>query len=599
MLDKTLIETYGYDPLKFHSSDYIHSYYPKMTEEEFYQGVCQKKPLTIKYSFSLIQTDLLKINNILTKYNDNSEYISFNELRIKDKELTLDAFKQYEKIANVKFIENTTRPHLHIFNFQLNSLSSDQSCSMYNTDHFLKGMAINFYKYRYLIFNDVYFKSCDLYKNIPRKQKTIFHEIGHGAFGLEHGFDMGYLMEHQIYTSYSVMNYDHEFDYATNRTIYPITPMPADFIALQQWLGNNPLHNIGDSLYDLADYVPKSFQQYSTIAAIYDLDGIDTIKTTNINASFVTINLQPYSRSSLEYGYVLLAGTMENLQTGKHNCSITLNSANNIVDLRLASTSSIMTNPNHCGSDVIVGFKKTDTILFKNILSTHFPDCKLILYKQCADVVFAGEFIPCQNKTSIVFDGNNRIDFINSQLTIPETLNGFSCTNVNYSSSEEVLSQDLIHKVVTQFSKDLTSNFLNSLLHGSLIGYAMNLTRQELKKQQYSEQQIAILMIALQSIIIYSSGSYFSSGTALLISSLCNYIGFTNENASTAGLIASEIASDLSFSGVIKAPVKSAGAYLGTQIGQQLSQFGFWASAKKVYNYLAEEPADNKYQLPI
>lgn len=553
-------------------------------------GFCQEKPLEIPYSFSLPNSKILKIYyEKLINREFLPSTISFKTIKAPDQTIMQHIFKQYESIVNIKFIEQDINPIVRIFYFKARHRVFESSCHLNNTDKFVKGKQ----QYRletqenYLLFNQHFFKSCDQLFLSARKYKTMAHETGH-LLGLNHGFDQPNLKPEQNLTSYSLMNYALEYDTSRQLYVLPTSPLPPDIIALQHWLGPNPSQGKGNTIYDLSHYVSQTEQPYLTISTFYDIDGIDLITTKNVNASHVEINLRAFTHSNLHRGFFVMPQEIENLQIGKHSCSITLNQLDNIIDIRAAQKSTLTVDPLHCGEDVIIGFKSSDQLILE-CLSTPPESWHLSTTTACQPTFLADEVIPCQSQTTLAFDEKNKLHFINfefKQFNLNSTVrseNSF-CNNENIHSDN---NHYYFSKLISSLPKEFAVDFLKAISCGAMLGFITNLTTNSLKKYHYNDKQIALIMIAMQTMIIFMFGNPTSGCTSLLLNILGHYMNYHPAFTRYGSILGGEIARDLTYSGLTTLPLRFAGSCLSFFAVDKINILNSW-SAKKKGNQVAD-----------
>jgi Ca2+-binding RTX toxin-like protein len=218
---------------------------------------------------------------------------------------------------------------------------------------------------------------------------TLLHEIGH-ALGLNHPFDGPVFMPTNLdVTNYTMMSYTHPSDNVDTKDIqegvwwYPYwaasgdyvlssTPMVYDIAALQHLYGPTS-YNEGDTVYSYDPLVPFA-------EAIWDSGGMDSLAFDNFSTG-LTISLKEGEYSTIPFEIenpsdpnivrnwsmtdnlgIAHGAFIENLISGSGDDSITGNSLGNIIEGGLGND----TIKGGSGDDILDGGAGNDTIILES-----------------------------------------------------------------------------------------------------------------------------------------------------------------------------------------------------------------------------------------
>ncbi|OGT65124.1 MAG: hypothetical protein A3J38_10040 [Gammaproteobacteria bacterium RIFCSPHIGHO2_12_FULL_45_9] len=583
------------------------------------------EPAEVRYTFSL-PTDLIEQANLLAQqpgYVDHSVPLSGLE---KESAVVSYAFAQWAAAANITFTNNDTNYQLPIFRFE-QAPSFDVLFVVAGYGEFAKGQSnskfsagmgfnANFFKdsFKETVFHGVASRLIS-----ARKLEMMYvalHEAGHAGVGLKHPFDerqpFAFTELSKRLTSYSVMNYNHERD-LDDFTLIPITPMPADIEAARFMYGANPRTGAGDDLYHVRDYIRAiaSGEKKATIASLpWDSGGIDTLSAHGEEVN-VALDLRSYSRSkvwdgihNVTYGYITMPDILiENVIGGTRRVDITLNSCNNIVDVREASVVTITVDPLHCGNDTVMGFNPSRDRFILQVPQLAAPGTVIgqIQSSAAGEVELLGEKIAYGPGVRIVFDENNSVvladvgsaDVASSivmqqdpplaQATMRHQPDGQPApAQANSLHEQQIpadLQQDLWH-VFSGLPKELFHDFKNAFYSGVVFTFLSELSENILKKYHCSDKQISVVKQAVQALLTIYTGSIIASGASCMTSYLFKYLGFSERNAMLAGaaaFTAVTAAELLTGAGLITGGSKRVASMVGGYAG---SRFALWAKSK-------------------
>jgi len=518
----------------------------------------------------------------LEKYSDIEYAFSFVPLNESQKNVIRTAMDQWEKIANIKFIETTETDGVYtsIVQFELYDTSEKTirkfDCKLDNP--FYKG---NFFpthnSINALAINGYYFNHCESIHS-PRSLKTSLHELGH-ALSLQHYFESPSISAETNTTTYSIMNY--EIEREGHNQIYPISPMPVDMLALHHIFGANPHTHAGNTTYQL-HHLTTAYPGYKTISSLYDAGGIDTFDASQVMQDAIFINLRPYSRSNLGTCYLALPDIqIENVIASHFNNTIILNSLDNIIDISHSKNSTIVIDPQFCGHDKILGFnEKTSQIILERAPLNHASTWKI-------DSSIEQDGV----HTHIIFDSENEIELISDEIISLNAGNFYSleyndAVQCQLSSDHSILSSILKHSqaAFSHFPETFYQDFLTSLKNGIAIGFILGLTEEQLRKYQCSEQQIFICLSLMHCLLSIVTGTLLSGAASFLTSSACRYLGFSEKTTYLASRVASELAADLN---LVSLPARLCCHTLAQTSAALLCRVGLWSKnhlVKKYYN---------------
>ncbi len=322
---------------------------------------CYGTRLYLFFTFSVLEKRAFLFHQYnLSQYTAND--ISLVPLDETGRALARQAFTMWSDIANIVIIEDTRQAHLYVFNFLplLKSSVLGFASLPPRTPGVLGVTSANNHLHHYQL-------------------RTLLHEIGH-FLGLVHPFENpGIKHAFQNLTSFSVMNYKYEFD-QNGRKLLPMSPMPADYDALQFIYGTNTRTGIGNNVYQLNDFLFESLHtgQLATITTLpWDAGGVDTLSAKNMTENAL-INLRPYQRSRINAGYIIMPNIdVENVVGSAGENIIVLNALPNVVDVRDSKRSTLWLNPEDTGNDKVLGFRPDiDRIILEEI-----PGKKIKLYR--------------------------------------------------------------------------------------------------------------------------------------------------------------------------------------------------------------------------
>ena len=260
----------------------------------------------------------------------------------KTKSVFRSAFKQWENVANVHFVEKELG--------EINITKGDVATELSHSRELSKGRTFNAKSWGFSkalakstndslsmvgdiwVFDDVIDNPSHTSKQVNVKNMGSFHnamhEIGH-SLGLKHPFESGEgsnsvlnnKLDSMVYTimSYTPGASKQSISGETDGTSSPCsTPMILDILAIQYLYGANMKHNTGDDTYTIGSTNTKSCQ------TIWDADGNDTIDASNFKYTNSLIDLTPGSASKLSM-IILESGRNAGLRSPEHTLGIAHN----------------------------------------------------------------------------------------------------------------------------------------------------------------------------------------------------------------------------------------------------------------------------------
>ncbi len=260
------------------------------------------------------------------------------------------AMAAWESVARVQFVEDDHKPQLYLFNFEPPSAKFTKM-----------GFARSLFGHPGCI---------GINANISDVLNTTvhfdiaLHEAGH-ILGLGHLFEWKFKSHaHFNFTTFSIMNYDHEYvnQYDFKRiAIEPVGLMPMDILGAQYIFGVKTDAHAGDDVYYLHQYDPKfsaaNANNFFTITSLpWDSAGYDALSAEGVTGP-VVMNIQMRGISSVNHAYVATpVMQIEKVIAGPTENAIVLNEFDNVADLRLSKRSLLFFSPEAKGHDVVLGF---------------------------------------------------------------------------------------------------------------------------------------------------------------------------------------------------------------------------------------------------
>lgn len=408
-----------------------------------------------------------------------------------------NAMAIWESIANVKFVADDADPIFHIFGYKPStSLAAGSSGLSTLPRAMIPRLAI----------------STNLLHILDEYLNVIFHELGH-MLGLIHPFESMVSGPHQNSTAFSVMNYN-DPEYAYGLKAYPVTPMPADYYAMQFIYGANRSAGTGDTIYYLHDYdlqIRFSFTHVGLMATLpWDNDGTDTISSEKIS-DYAVMDIRVNGVSAVKRSLIITPNiSIENIVAGNCRNAIILNELSNNVDVRQSTRTFLFFAPPRIGRDVIDGFKPAnDKLIFTTTTAELSYRWKIQLDKRSNNT----------NTTIINFGQGNNIKLlgIHPDELRPDTIEvriGKSPNSTDLASVHPYIKE--LYSDQFDFALDALSNAYEygakPLVGGACLSGGIILTGEMLKRRGYQQNTIACAILIGQCLPAALRGNFAAVG---------------------------------------------------------------------------------------
>lgn len=555
-------------------------------------------PTAIRYSFFAADdiNETASLNSNLPSYANKT--IGIGKLDSRSIRLMEATFRLWENVANVMFIKDEKISQLPIYTFRENSNNPPIHVAGFGEVRSIGGFGFfpSIFKATstgtYKASLGIGINVAELQYGDPILTSLFLHESGHASICLQHPFAGRFALNnsHEKLTSYSVMNYAAE-QTRDERVILPMSPLPADIKAAQFIFGKNLNYGIGNDVYDVTKFF--SGRLAPGISRLYclgsDAGGSDTLNAANVKLD-AHANLNRGTRSwfgyeGLDEEYVVIGDIdIENYIGSRRFNTVVLNSLNNIIDIRNSRASSLETDTQACGDDIIIGFNpRLDDILFQ------FTDSAPPQYKITAlssgSLKFNDENIFYTNATKIEFDQHNSLtltDITPEQLKIEKNFAFVAKPKENSTPQLEINKKiyENLYITLIDLPKALLTEFISVFCRNGLMFALNQLTYQTLKEYHCSDLQIQRVQLAINVFFSLYRNPNLLSGCILLTNQIGKYLGWSDRKtfiATTAVATAITIWKNPSLAGVANCALQTTLSFVSTYAN---NRFCLWAASK-------------------